>query len=70
MKTARQIELPADWYVITETDAPENVQIDPTPHSVELKPGETYELRLTNALKKQLVIEKRDSKTNELVTAS
>lgn len=62
-----EIELPADWYTITETDAPKNVQIDPTPHSIELKPGETYELRLTNILKKQLVIEKRDSKTNELV---
>lgn len=62
-----EIELPADWYVITETDAPPNVEIDPTPHTVELKPDQTYELRLTNVLKKQLIIEKRDSKTNELV---
>lgn len=62
-----EIELPADWYVITETDAPDNVEIDPTPHTVELKPGQTYELKLTNVLKKQLIIEKRDSVTNELV---
>ena len=38
-----EIELPADWYTITETDAPKNVQIDPTPHSIELKP-----VKLTN----------------------
>lgn len=50
-----EIELPADWYVITETDAPDNVEIDPTPHTVELKPGQTYELKLTNVLKKQLI---------------
>ena len=62
-----EIELPADWYVITETDAPDNVEIDSTPHTVELKPGQTYELKLTNVLKKTLVIEKRDSKTNETV---
>ena len=62
-----EIELPADWYVITETDAPDNVEIDPTPHTVELKPGQTYELKLTNVLKKQLIIEKRDSVTNALV---
>ena len=62
-----EIELPADWYVITETDAPDNVEIDPTPHTVELKPGQTYELKLTNVLKKQLVVEKRDAVTNELV---
>lgn len=62
-----EIELPADWYTITETDAPDNVEIDPTPHEVELKPGQTYELKLTNVLKKQLIIEKRDSVTNELV---
>ena len=62
-----EIELPADWYTITETDAPENVEIDPTPHEVELKPGQTYELKLTNVIKKTLIIEKRDSKTNETV---
>ncbi len=62
-----EIELPADWYTITETDAPDNVEIDPTPHEVELKPGQTYELKLTNVLKKQLIIEKRDSVTNALV---
>ena len=43
------------------------MEIDSTPHTVELKPGQTYELKLTNVLKKTLVIEKRDSKTNETV---
>lgn len=62
-----EIELPADWYVIVETDAPDNVEIDSTPHEVEIKPGETYELKLTNVLKKTLVIEKRDAKTNQTV---
>ncbi len=62
-----EIELPADWYVITETDAPDNVEIDPTPHTIQLEPGQTYELKLTNVLKKQLVVEKRDAVTNELV---
>ena len=59
-----EIELPADWYVITEIDAPDNVEIDPTPHTIELKPGQTYELKLTNVLKKKLVVEKRDNLTD------
>lgn len=62
-----EIDLPADWYIVTEIDAPENVEIDSTPHTVKLEPGKEYELALTNVLKKTLIVEKRDTKTNELV---
>ena len=61
------IDIPADWYTVTETDAPDNVEVDSTPHTVELEPGKTYELRLTNVLRKTLIVEKRDSVDNSLV---
>ena len=61
------LELPADWYVITEVDAPDNVEVDSTPHTVYIAPGQTYELKLTNVIKKTLIVEKRDSKTGDTV---
>ena len=54
-----------DWYTVTEKSVPENVVLDPTPHSVQLLPGKTAELAYTNRLKPNLTILKVDDDTEE-----
>lgn len=53
--------------VVTETKAPDGFAIDTTPQTITTQAGEVVQLTFANAPYGKIIIEKRDSKTNELL---
>ena len=52
--------------VVTETKAPDGFAIDTTPQTITTQAGKVVQLTFANAPYGKIIIEKRDSKTNEL----
>ncbi|KAF5069978.1 Prealbumin-like fold domain protein [anaerobic digester metagenome] len=61
---------PGKSVVVTETKAPDGFILDTTPQTAVIKAGKTVSLTFTNAPKGQLIIEKRDSVTNALLSGA
>lgn len=53
--------------VVTETKAPDGFAIDTTPQTITTQAGKVVQLTFANAPYGKIIIEKRDSKTNELL---
>lgn len=53
--------------VVTETKAPDGFAIDTTPQTITTQAGKAVQLTFANAPYGKIIIEKRDSKTNELL---
>lgn len=53
--------------VVTETKAPDGFAIDTTPQTITTQAGKVVQLTFGNAPYGKIIIEKRDSKTNELL---
>ena len=53
--------------VVTETKAPDSFAIDTTPQTITTQAGKVVQLTFANAPYGKIIIEKRDSKTNELL---
>lgn len=53
--------------VVTETKAPDGFAIDTTPQTITTQAGKVVQLAFANAPYGKIIIEKRDSKTNELL---
>lgn len=53
--------------VVTETKAPDGFTIDTTPQTITTQAGKVVQLTFANAPYGKIIIEKRDSKTNELL---
>ena len=53
--------------VVTETKAPDGFAIDTTPQTIITQAGKVVQLTFANAPYGKIIIEKRDSKTNELL---
>ena len=53
--------------VVTETKAPNGFAIDTTPQTITTQAGKVVQLTFANAPYGKIIIEKRDSKTNELL---
>lgn len=53
--------------VVTETKAPDGFAIDTTPQTITTRAGKVVQLTFANAPYGKIIIEKRDSKTNELL---
>lgn len=53
--------------VVTETKAPDGFAIDTTPQTITTHAGKVVQLTFANAPYGKIIIEKRDSKTNELL---
>ncbi|MCI8407577.1 MAG: hypothetical protein HFE43_11445 [Oscillospiraceae bacterium] len=57
--------LDADWYVVTESKAPEGYIVDSNPHDIQLLPGKTSRIVIDNNAKPSLKIRKTDSLTKQ-----
>ena len=53
--------------IVTETKAPDGFAIDTTPQTITTQAGKVVQLTFANAPYGKIIIEKRDSKTNELL---
>lgn len=56
--------------VVTETKAPDGFAIDTTPQTITTQAGKVVQLTFANAPYGKIIIEKRDSKTNELLPSA
>ena len=59
------VQLDPGTYVVTETYAPSNVKLDPTPHNVVIKENETTILEVTNEELTNVTIHKIDTDTKQ-----